>query len=70
MEGVSPENPESPLWIKLLWGAVIGFTSWLLITEAGVQGIKLISTLGGFPAMLLLIVAAVGGVKMLVRGRV
>lgn len=68
VSGVTPEEPESPLWIKMLWGTIIGFMAWLLVTEAGVRGIKLISTLGGFPAMLLLIVAMFGGVRMLFRG--
>lgn len=68
VRGVTPEAPESPLWIKTMWGGIIGFTAWLLITEAGVQGIKLISTLGGFPAMLLLIIAMLGGLRMLIKG--
>jgi glycine betaine transporter len=70
VKGISPEQPESPLFVKLLWGSIIGLTAWVLVSFAGLDGIRLISTLGGFPAMLLLILAGIGGIKMVVRGRV
>jgi hypothetical protein len=39
---------------------VIGLVSWILVAYAGLDGIRLISTLGGFPAMLLFLLGAVG----------
>lgn len=56
--GVTPEQPEAPLAVKLLWGGIIGTVSWVLVAYAGVDGIRLINTLGGFPAMFLFIAAA------------
>ena len=67
VEGITPESPESPLYVKLVAGATIGVVAWVLITGAGVTGIKLISTLGGFPAMVLLVVGMVGGVRLVGR---
>ncbi|WP_420457746.1 BCCT family transporter [Neolewinella sp.] len=60
MHDIGPDSAEAPVGIKLLWGAVIGTTSWVLVSFAGLDGIRLISTLGGFPAMGLLILGAVG----------
>ena len=60
MRDIGPDSAEAPVAIKLLWGVVIGITSWVLVSFAGLDGIRLISTLGGFPAMGLLILGAVG----------
>lgn len=60
MRDIGPDSAEAPVAIKLLWGVVIGFTAWVLVSYAGLDGIRLISTLGGFPAMLLLILGAIG----------
>ncbi|MGB3799327.1 MAG: BCCT family transporter [Lewinella sp.] len=64
---VRPDSAEGPLGIKLLWGAVIGTTSWVLVSFAGLDGIRLISTLGGFPAMLIFIIAAVGLLRLALK---
>lgn len=37
---------------KLIWGILIGFVAWLLTSFAGIDGIKMLSNLGGVPAML------------------
>ncbi len=65
VEGITPESPEAPLYIRLVWGTVIGLVSWVMITFAGIDGIKLISTIGGFPAMLLITAVGAGLVRTL-----
>ena len=60
VQDIGPDSAEAPVAIKLLWGVVIGTTSWVLVSFAGLDGIRLISTLGGFPAMALLILGAIG----------
>ncbi len=71
VEGITPESPEAPLYIRLVWGTVIGLVSWVMITFAGIDGIKLISTVGGFPAMLLVTAVGVGLVRtLLAKGEV
>jgi len=64
-KGISPENPEAPLWIKIVWGTLIGTIAWVMITSAGIDGIRLLCVLGGFPALFLIILVAVGIVKMM-----
>lgn len=58
--GISPEQPEAPLWIKIVWGSLIGVMAWVMITTAGIEGIRLLCVLGGFPALFIIILAAVG----------
>nr|WP_222707007.1 BCCT family transporter [Neolewinella aurantiaca] len=65
VEGITPQHPEAPLWVKLLWGGVVGVVSWTMVAFAGIDGIRLINTLGGFPAMLLFILAGASLVKLI-----
>lgn len=62
--GINPENPEAPLWIKVVWGSIIGVTAWLMISTAGIDGIRILTVLGGFPALFLVILVAVGLLRM------
>jgi choline-glycine betaine transporter len=68
VRGITPEQPEAPLFVKLLWGGIIGTLAWTMVAFAGVDGIRLINTLGGFPAMFLFILAG-GSLLKLVFGR-
>jgi choline-glycine betaine transporter len=63
--GISPENPEAPLWIKVIWGSLIGIIAWVMITYAGVDGIRMLSVLGGFPALFLVLLVSVGILRLL-----
>ena len=54
--GITPENPEANTWIKIAWGVTVGAVAWVMISFAGgVEGIKIISNLGGFPAAILVL---------------
>lgn len=66
-KGINPENPEAPLSIKIAWGLMIGAVSYIMITFAGVDGIRMTSNLGGFPALFLVICVAIGLVRVLIK---
>ncbi len=51
--GISPQDPEPSMKMKIFWGLIIGGVTWVMITTAGVNGIKMLSNLGGGPALLL-----------------
>ena len=51
--GISPEHPEPAVGIKVLWGVVVGFVAWVMVSYAGMDGLRMASNLGGFPALLL-----------------
>ena len=63
--GITPENSEGGLAVKIAWGATVGLVAWVMITFADIEGIKIISTLGGFPAAILLILVLGSLVKVL-----
>ncbi|MEM6806172.1 MAG: BCCT family transporter, partial [Bacteroidota bacterium] len=66
-EGINPENPEAPLMIKIAWGLMIGIVSYIMITFAGIDGIRMTSNLGGFPALFLVICVAIGLLRVLLK---
>ncbi len=65
--GIDPKHPEAPIWIKIIWGVIIGIISWIMLTYAGIDGIKMLSVLGGFPALFIIILAACGLLKLLIH---
>lgn len=61
--GISPENPEAPISMKFVWGSLVGLIAWVMITSAGVDGIRMLCVLGGFPALFILILVGFGLIK-------
>ena len=62
---ISPESPEAPAWIKIAWGTAIGLCAWVMVAYAGIDGIKMASNLGGFPALILMLAISAGWIKLL-----
>lgn len=61
--GISPENPEGSKALKIVWGISVGAVAWIMISFTGnVDGVKMLSNLGGFPAAFLeiLIIISLG----------
>ena len=51
--GISPDSPEPSLMSKIVWGASVGIIAWAMISFAKIDGIKMLSNLGGVPAIIL-----------------
>ncbi len=66
-KGITPDHPESPLYIKVAWGLIIGLIAWIMITFAGIDGIKMISVLGGFPALIIMLFVAIGALRIVLN---
>ena len=54
-KGIGQENQEAPSWIKILWGVLMGFMAWVMVSYSGVDGIKISANLGGLPALFMLL---------------
>jgi choline-glycine betaine transporter len=46
--GITPENPEASTVLKAIWGISVGALAWIMISILGINGIKMLSNLGGF----------------------
>ena len=44
--------------IKIVWGVIIGIMSWIMVAFIGIDGIKMLSNLGGLPGMLITLATA------------
>ncbi|WP_339864574.1 BCCT family transporter [uncultured Algoriphagus sp.] len=45
--------------LKVIWGVLIGFLSWVMITYSGIDGVRILSVIGGFPALFFLLLVSV-----------
>lgn len=62
---VTPESSSPPRFIKYLWGILIGLVAWVMISYSGVEGVKMLSNLGGLPSLFLMVMLCVLVFKML-----
>ena len=63
MSSISSKLPEGtdaepPTYIKIVWGTLIGIITYIMLSSAGVEGIRLLCILGGFPALFIVLLAA------------
>lgn len=65
--GISEDRQEAPARITVLWSMVVGTTAWFMVSQAGLDGIRMISNLGGFPALWLYLLVIAGMVRLLFR---
>ncbi|OXY80538.1 BCCT family transporter [Oceanimonas doudoroffii] len=49
---------DSNIGIKVLWGSVIGTVSWVMVSFVGIDGVKMLSNLGGLPALFIILLAS------------
>lgn len=45
--------------LKVIWGVLIGFLSWVMITYSGIDGVRILSVIGGLPALFFLVLVSV-----------
>jgi glycine betaine transporter len=64
---ISHENTEPRNGIKIVWGVSIGIISVVMLTAAGIDGIKMMSNLGGLPALFFEIAVALSVIIVAIR---
>ncbi|WP_319022793.1 MULTISPECIES: BCCT family transporter [unclassified Halomonas] len=58
------EVNSSPYYIKLVWGAIISIITLVLTVSGGLEALKMISTVGGFIGLLIVMCAAASLVRI------
>lgn len=66
-KGISPDKPEAPTYLKVIWGTMIATVTWVMLAAAGIDGVRIISVLGGFPAVFIISAVAVGMVRLVAQ---
>lgn len=62
--GISPSSPEPGIGIKVVWGVTVGLVAWVMISFAKIDGIKMLSNLGGAPAVIIELLVVFGLIKI------
>ena len=62
--GITPLSPEPGVLIKVIWGVTISVVAWVMISYAQIDGIKMLSNLGGVPAVILGLFIVVALIKV------
>ncbi|WP_163577267.1 BCCT family transporter [Halomonas faecis] len=44
--------------MKIVWGSVVGLIAWVMTSFVGIDGVKMLSNLGGLPAMMIILLAS------------
>ncbi|MCG8541707.1 MAG: BCCT family transporter [Clostridia bacterium] len=57
--GITDGGQEAPLYIKVIWGVIVGSVALIFIATLGIDGIRMLSYLGGFPALFLGILSVI-----------
>jgi len=56
---------EASIYIKIIWGLIIGSLTYIMLSTKGLDGIRILSLLGGFPALFIIIFASISLVRFL-----
>ncbi len=64
--GLDHEGDESPSWIKILWAGEIALITLIMMNVgSGVDGLKMISNIGGLPAAVFLLFVMISAIKLM-----
>ncbi|MDH2433641.1 BCCT family transporter [Pokkaliibacter sp. MBI-7] len=56
LDASSDLNAGMPM--KVLWGTIVGIVSWVMVSFVGIDGVKMLSNLGGLPAMFIILLTS------------
>ncbi|MEO1241207.1 MAG: BCCT family transporter [Pseudomonadota bacterium] len=54
-EAPGGQHGQSALFVKVFWGALVGAVAWVMTATTGIDGVRMLSNLGGLPGLFILI---------------
>ncbi|MGL4911074.1 MAG: BCCT family transporter, partial [Romboutsia sp.] len=64
--GIDKAEDEAGIKIKIFWGVLIGLLGFIMLSTSGIDGIKILSNIGGLPGLLIQIVTALSVIKLII----
>jgi choline-glycine betaine transporter len=52
-KNMTQTNQEPSNALKIVWGLLIGIVSWIMVSQSDLDGIRMLSNLGGLPVLFL-----------------
>jgi len=59
------QHGKTAIIVKIFWGALVGAVAWVMTSTTGIEGVRMLSNLGGLPGLFILI--AMGAVIIALR---
>lgn len=69
MKKQSSDIKEAPLYMKVFWGILIGAVSLLFVITGGINGIKIVKTIAGYPMLFVELAMLIGFLKYFLSGK-
>jgi len=66
-KGKMNSNEEASITTKIIWGLTVGSLTYIMISTKGLEGIRILSLFGGFPALLIIIFASISLLRFLFK---
>ncbi len=67
-QAIAKEDKQKPIQIlKISWAILIGATAWIMVSYSGVDGVRMLSNLGGLPALFIVLFMNVALILMATR---
>ncbi|MCD7821911.1 MAG: BCCT family transporter [Clostridiales bacterium] len=66
-EGLTVDDTESPIILKIVWGATLGVLCLVAVCGNGIDGIKELCNVGGFPAAIMFVFFIWGWIKVMMN---
>ncbi len=63
-KGISPEHQESSMLTKIAWGLVMGLLAYIMASSERIDGVRKLSSMGGWPATFLCLAVAICAVMV------
>ena len=64
---VKKESNRTSIKLKLIWGMTIGVIAWVMVSFASIDGIRLLTSLGGLPALFIIMLANLSLILLIKR---
>ena len=61
---------EASIIVKIIWGLVIGALTYIMLSTKGLDGIRILSVLGGFPALFIISFAGITLLRLVFNNKV
>lgn len=58
-QGILPDGQEAPILLKVMWGVLFSVLSYIMLVLAGIDGIKMVSNLGGLPNIFIILCSVI-----------
>ena len=63
----SDVDTEASIFVKVIWGLIIGTLTYVMLSTKGLDGIRILAVLGGFPALFIIIAAGIKLIRILLN---